>query len=134
MTRMLHSVEVKDYMSASLVHLTPETDVLRAIHLLLENNVSGAPVTDKLGNVVGFLSEKDCLQVAMDAGYHEEWGGNVSEYMTPEVITVDADASILDVARIFRNTSFKSLPVMDDNRLAGQITRSDVLRAFQEIR
>ncbi|WP_353254275.1 CBS domain-containing protein [Salinisphaera sp. PC39] len=131
---MLHSVEVKDYMSASLVHLTPETDVLRAIHLLLENNVSGAPVTDKLGNVVGFLSEKDCLQVAMDAGYHEEWGGNVSEYMTPEVITVDADASILDVARIFRNTSFKSLPVMDDNRLAGQITRSDVLRAFQEIR
>ena len=131
---MLHSVEVKDYMSASLVHLMPETDVLRAIHLLLENNVSGAPVTDKLGNVVGFLSEKDCLQVAMDAGYHEEWGGNVSEYMTPEVITVDADASILDVARIFRNTSFKSLPVMDDNRLVGQITRSDVLRAFQAIR
>lgn len=131
---MLHSVEVKDYMSASLVHLTPETDVLRAIHLLLENNVSGAPVTDKLGNVVGFLSEKDCLQVAMDAGYHEEWGGNVAEYMTPEVITVDSDASILDVARIFRNTSFKSLPVMDDNRLVGQITRSDVLRAFEEIR
>lgn len=131
---MLHSIEVKDYMSANLVHLTPETDVLRAIHLLLENNVSGAPVSDKLGNVVGFLSEKDCLEVAMEAGYHEEWGGNVSEYMTPEVITVEADASILEVARIFRNTAFKALPVMDDNRLAGQITRSDVLRAFEEIR
>lgn len=131
---MLHSVEVKQYMSASLVHLTPDTDVLRAIHLLLENNVSGAPVIDRLGNVVGFLSEKDCLEVAMDAGYHEEWGGQVAEFMTPEVITVDIDTSILEVARIFRNTSFKVLPVMDDNRLAGQITRSDVLRAFEAIR
>lgn len=131
---MLHSVEVKDYMSASLVHLMPDTDVLRAIHLLLENNVSGAPVTDRLGNVVGFLSEKDCLAVAMEAGYHEEWGGQVAEYMTSEVITVDSDATILEVARIFHQTSFKALPVMDDNRLVGQITRSDVLRAFEAIR
>lgn len=131
---MLHSVEVKQYMSASLVHLTPDTDVLRAIHLLLENNVTGAPVLDRLGNVVGFLSEKDCLEIAMDAGYHEEWGGQVAEFMTPEVTTVDIDTSILDVARIFRNTSFKVLPVMDDNRLAGQITRGDVLRAFEAIR
>lgn len=131
---MLHSVEVKDYMSANLVHLTPDTDVLRAIHLLLESNVSGAPVIDQLGNVVGFLSEKDCLEVAINAGYHEEWGGKVSEYMSSGVTTVDADSSILDVARLFRNQSFKVLPVMDDNRLAGLITRRDVLRAFEAIR
>lgn len=131
---MLHSVEVKDYMSANLVHLTPDTDVLRAIHLLLENNVSGAPVIDQLGNVVGFLSEKDCLEVAINAGYHEEWGGKVSEFMTSGVTTVDADSSILEVARLFRNQSFKVLPVMDDNRLAGLITRRDVLRAFEAIR
>lgn len=131
---MLHSVEVKDYMSANLVHLTPDTDVLRAIHLLLENNVTGAPVTDQLGNIVGFLSEKDCLAVAMDAGYHEEWGGKVSEYMSSGAKTVDADASILEVARIFHTTSFKVLPVVDDNRLVGQITRRDVLRAFEAIR
>jgi CBS domain-containing protein len=131
---MLHSVEVKDYMSANLVHLTPDTDVLRAIHLLVENHVTGAPVIDQLGNLVGFLSEKDCMAVAMDAGYHEEWGGKVSEYMSSGARTVDADASILEVARIFHDTSFKTLPVMDDNRLVGLITRRDVLRAYEAIR
>lgn len=131
---MLHSVEVKDYMSANLAHLTPDTDVLRAIHLLIENHLTGAPVIDQLGNLVGFLSEKDCMAVAMEAGYHEEWGGKVSEYMSAGVKTVDADASILEVARIFHNTSFKVLPVVDDNRVVGQITRRDVLRAYEAIR
>ncbi len=131
---MLHSVTVRDYMSAPLVTFSPDMDVLRAIHLLLENQITGAPVLDKLGNIVGYLSETDCLQVAMDASYHEDWGGKVGELMTPEAMTVESDASILQVARIFRNTSIKSLPVMDENRLVGRITRSDVLRAFEAIR
>ncbi len=131
---MLHSVTVKDHMSANLVTFSTDMDVLRAIHLLLENGITGAPVTDNLGNVVGFLSERDCLKVAMDACYHEEWGGKVQQYMTPEVVTVDADQSILEVARLFSNMGFKALPVMDDNRLVGSISRSDVLRAFQSIR
>lgn len=131
---MLHSVTVRDYMSASLVTFTADMDVLRAIHLLLENGITGAPVVDQLGNVIGYLSEKDCLEVALDASYHEEWGGKVGEFMTPGTITVEQDASILQVARIFRNTSIKAVPVMDENRLVGRITRSDVLRAFEAIR
>jgi len=131
---MLHSVTVKDHMAANLVTFNPDMDVLRAIHLLLENGITGAPVADNLGNVVGFLSERDCLKVALDACYHEEWGGKVGEYMTPEAITVEADQSILEVARLFSNMGFKALPVMDDNRLVGSISRSDVLRAFQSMR
>lgn len=131
---MLHSVTVKDHMSANLVTFTPDMDVLRAIALLLENGITGAPVTDNLGNIVGFLSERDCLKVAMDACYHEEWGGQVQEYMTPEVVTVEAEQSILAVARLFSNMGFKALPVVDENRLVGSISRSDVLRAFQAIR
>lgn len=131
---MLHSVTVKDHMSANLVTFNTDMDVLRAIHLLLENGITGAPVIDNLGNVIGFLSERDCLKVALDACYHEERGGRVKEYMTPDAVTVDADQSILEAARLFSNMGFKALPVMDDNRLVGSIKRSDVLRALQTIR
>lgn len=131
---MLNSVAVKDYMAASLVTFKPEMDVMQAIHLLMENGISGAPVVDNLGNIVGILSEKDCLKVALEASYNDGYGGNVADYMSPHVVTIDADTSVLDVARMFIEAPFKRYPVVDDNRLVGQISRSDVLRAFETIR
>jgi CBS domain-containing protein len=132
--KMRHSLVVQDHMSAALVTFTPDMDVTQAIHLLLENHISGGPVTDKLGNVVGFLSERDCMEVALRAAYHEEKGGRVEQYMTPNAVTVEADQNVLEVAQIFRNTSFNALPVLEDNRLVGSIRRADVLKAFQSIR
>jgi CBS domain-containing protein len=131
---MLNSVAVKDYMAASLVTFKPDMDVLQAIHQLMENGISGAPVVDNLGNIVGILSEKDCLKVALEASYNEGYGGTVSDYMSPNVITIDADSSVLDVARMFLEAQYKRYPVVSDNRLVGQISRRDVLRAFETIR
>ncbi len=131
---MLNSVAVKDHMAASLITFTADTDVLHAIHLLIENGISGAPVIDNLGNIVGLLSEKDCLKVALEASYHGQYGGTVADYMTPKVITVDANASILEVAKMFLDAPYKRYPVVDDNRLVGQISRRDVLKAFEAIR
>ena len=130
---MLQSVAVKDYMSAHLVTVTPDMDVLRAIHTLVENRISGAPVIDDHGNLVGIISERDCLKVALHAGYHSEYGGKVSEYMTREVKTVDADTSIVDLARMFLHNAPRRYPVMDGNRLVGQISRRDVLRALEAL-
>lgn len=131
---MLSSVAVKDYMAAHLVTFKPDMDVLHAINLLMENGISGAPVVDNLGNIVGILSEKDCLKVALEASYNDGYGGAVSDYMSPNVVTIDADASILDVARMFLEAQYKRYPVVSDNRLVGQISRRDVLRAFETIR
>ena len=69
---MLKSVKVRDYMAANLVTLSPDMEILRAIHSLVENRISGAPVVDERGNLVGVLSEQDCMRVALNAGYHEE--------------------------------------------------------------
>ena len=131
---MLHSVTVKDYMSANLVNFSPDMDVMEAISLLLQKGISGAPVVDKLGEMVGILSEKDCLRVALQAGYNQAHGGRVSEFMSPNVVSVDADTSILDVAKMFLESPFKRYPVVDDgNRLVGQINRADVLKAIDAI-
>lgn len=131
---MLHSVTVKDYMAASLITFTPDMDVMEAISQLLEKGISGAPVVDKLGEIVGILSEKDCLRVALQAGYNQAPGGRVSEFMSPKVVTVDADTSLLDVAKMFLESPFKRYPVVDDgNRLVGQVSRADILKAIDAI-
>ncbi|MDH3282452.1 MAG: CBS domain-containing protein [Gammaproteobacteria bacterium] len=130
---MLRAVRVKDYMAASLVTFEPEMDVLRAVHMLVENGISGAPVVDEHGNLIGVLSEKDCLRVALHAGYHEFHGGKVSEFMSGQVTTVEADASIVDVAEMFIRDDYRRYPVVSNNRLVGQISRHDVLRALEQL-
>ena len=128
---MLKSIRVRDYMAANLVTLTPDMEILRAIHALVQNRISGAPVVDEHGNLVGVLSEQDCMKVALDAGYYEEYGGQVEEYMSRDVKSVEADASILSLAEKFLSAPYRRYPVLDNNRLVGQVSRRDVLRALE---
>jgi CBS domain-containing protein len=127
------SVLVKDYMARTLLTFKPDTDVLDAIHVLVTNRIAGAPVVDDEGNLVGMLSEYDCMKVALDAGYHGTAGGPVREFMSDGVETVDADMSIVDLAQVFINKKFRRFPVMQGTRLVGQISRRDVLRALEVI-
>ena len=130
---MLKSIKVSDYMAASLVTFKPEMEMRRAISLLVEKRISGAPVVDDRGNLVGVLSEQDCMRVALTAGYHEDFGGLVKEFMSPKVTTIDADTSILKLAQLFIDSPFRRYPVLQNNRLVGQISRRDVLRALAAI-
>jgi CBS domain-containing protein len=125
------SVLVKDYMSKTLVTFKPDMSVLDAVHKLVEHRIAGAPVVDDAGNLIGMLSELDCLKVVLQAGYHGDYGGPVSDYMTPHAQTVNAEMSIIDLAQRFLDSNFRRFPVTDRNRLVGQISRRDVLRALQ---
>ena len=66
----------------------------------------------------------------LKASYYDEWGGNVSEYMQKNVRTIDAATSIIDAARLFIETSLRGFPVISDNRIVGQLNRSDLLKAL----
>ena len=127
----LKSVMVKNYMARTLVTLKPDMDVLDAAHELVKHRVAGAPVVDESGNLLGVLSETDCLRVALNAGYHGQWGGPVSEFMSQDTKTVDCDMSIIDLAQQFLDSGYRRFPVVHENRLVGQISRRDVLRALE---
>ncbi len=129
----LKSALVKDYMSGKLVTFAPDTDVLDAIHDLVQHRIAGAPVVDDHGNLIGMLSEFDCMKVVLTSGYHGEPGGPVADLMVTDVKTVDANMSIFDLAELFMESGFRRYPVMKDNRLVGQISRRDVLRALQAL-
>jgi CBS domain-containing protein len=128
---MSKPVAARDFMAASLITFTPDMDVMEAVRILVEKRISGAPVVDEHGNLLGMLSEKDCLRVALSAGYHGDWGGRVAEYMNPDVECVDAETSVLDIARKFIEGKYRRYPVVKDSRLVGQISRRDVLKALQ---
>lgn len=127
----LKSTMVKDYMSKTLVTFKPEMSVLDAVHKLVEHRIAGAPVVDDAGNLIGMLSELDCLKVVLQAGYHGDYGGPVRDFMTGHVETVNAEMSIIDLAQRFLDSRYRRFPVTDKNRLVGQISRRDVLRALQ---
>ena len=129
----IKTAKVRDYMSGKLISFTPDTDIMDAIQTLVHNRITGAPVVDNHGELVGMLSEFDCLDVVVEAGYHEHPGGPVSERMTGKVQTVDADLSIFDLTQMFQESGFRRYPVLEGNRLVGQISRKDLLRALMDL-
>lgn len=117
-----------------LISFQPKTDIFFAIETLINRAISGAPVVDEKGNLVGVISEKDCLKVLMEMGMHELPAGQVEEFMTKEVATIEKDKTIMDAVWLFRNSSYRRFPVVDGKKLIGLITRRDVLRAIKDFK
>lgn len=130
---MLQSLQVRDYMTKSLISFTPGQDIIEAATILATRRISGAPVVSDTGNLVGVLSDTDCIKATIARGFDPDWRGLVSEFMSSEVVTVDLDDSVLQIAERFLKERYRRYPVMEDNRLVGQISRLDVLRAFEKM-
>lgn len=129
---MLKSIKVADYMVEQPITLTPDMEINEAAKLLLKNRISGAPVVDAGGNLVGIFSEGDCLRSALSSGYYHETTALVADHMSTDVQTVTPEDSVLAVAEIFTQHRRRRLPVLKDGKLIGQISRRDALRAIED--
>ena len=127
---------INKFMATKLITFTPDTDIRVAMDIMLKKRISGAPVLNDQKELVGMLSEVDCLRVLLEGPYNKEPSriGTVSDYMSTNVKVIDSDRSILDAAYTFVHSGFKRLPVMEDGQLIGQISRVDVLRAVQKMK
>lgn len=126
----MESIIAKDIMVKRLVTLRPEMDVHDAIHLLLKNRISGAPVVDQRGKYLGVFSEKCCMGVILDSAYEQLPTHDVASFMDTEARTISADTQLLSIAQLFLLSSFRRLPVIDgEGFLLGQISRRDVIKA-----
>jgi len=117
-------------MTPTLIQVTPDTEIMKVIGLLVEHDISGLPVVDESGALVGFVTERDCIRIALQAGYLDEIGGRVADYMTKRVHCVHPEDSLMDVGELFANSPFRRCPVVEDGVLVGLICRRDVLRAL----
>ncbi len=139
-------MRVIDLMTAEVVTVRPDTPLKEAARRMVRSRVSGLPVTDDDGTLVGIISEGDFLhrEVArerprrhglLDAllgGQHSLAEAElVGEAMTEMVITIAPDASLAEAARIMAHHDVKRLPVIDsDGQVLGVLSRADIVAAF----
>ena len=123
---------VRKFMAKDLITFQPQEDIDKAITIILANKISGAPVIDQHGKLVGMLSESDCIKTILEGPYNNLPGGTgaVSDYMSRKVVTIDVDKTILELAYEFMNSPFRRFPVTERGKLVGQISRSDILKAI----
>jgi CBS domain-containing protein len=126
----LQAQRVADFMTTDILTVTPDTEIMRAVHMLVSADVSGLPVVDENGELVGIVTERDCIEVALHAGYYDELGGRVEQYMSFPVKTVSPDTTLMDLAELFARSPFRRCPVVEDGKLLGLICRRDILRAM----
>ncbi|MDP6580752.1 MAG: CBS domain-containing protein [Vicinamibacterales bacterium] len=129
------SFTAADIMARSESTLSPDSDIYDAMARLLKSKLTGAPVVDGNGSLLGMLTERDCLKVLMGGALDGLPRGKVSDYMTTPAESITPTASLYDIAHIFLTRSFRKLPVVDgDGRVVGQVSRRDMLVAIESSR
>ena len=121
---------VREHMDTNVPTVSPDMPILDAIDLLIQWHVTGAPVVNEQGEILGMLTEKDCLLVLALGSDNDRPNGVVREYMTKKVVHIPSRMNIYYAAGLFLNHSFRRLPVVDDGKLVGAITRFDILKAI----
>ncbi|MFT4733591.1 MAG: putative transcriptional regulator [Algoriphagus sp.] len=129
---------VSEYMVhiGQLITLKPSTPVMSALETLLDNRITGAPVVDDKGEVIGLFDDKDCLNILIGGAYYNNpvERDTVSDYMSNVMKTIPLSSDIVQVANTFLTTPYKRLLVVDAyGKPAGQISRRDILRAIREM-
>ncbi len=126
---------VTEYMASKLITFSPDTDIKEAIDIMVKKKISGAPVLNDKKELVGMLSEVDCLKILVDGPYNNSPSdlGKVSDFMSTQLKTINSDKNIFYAAYEFVYSGLKRLPVLENGKLIGQISRSDVLRAIKKL-
>lgn len=126
----MYIVRAREIMTCKLTTLSPDVDVFEAVDHLLSKRISGAPVVDRSGCFLGIFSEKTAMRVLLAAAYDQFPGTNVGAYMNIDRNRIMSENdSLLTLAHRFQETPYRRLPILTGDRLAGQISRRDVLRA-----
>jgi CBS domain-containing protein len=143
-------VQASDIMTTPVVTVTPDTTVRDTAKCLLDNRISGVPVVDRAGKLVGIISEGDLmrrpesgterrpswwLSLFSDAEtqartFVKRHGGRVADVMTRQVVTIDEDTSLEDVADTLEKNRIKRVPVLRNGKLIGIVSRADLLHGL----
>jgi len=125
-------LQLHQIMNTSVLTLSPGAEINHAMSQLTRKRYSGAPVVNDEGELVGIVTQKDCLRGLLNSHYHESRGGSVADYMSGHVETLDPGMSLLETAQRFVNSQYRRFPVMKDGALQGIVTRHDVLKAIDD--
>ena len=117
--------ETKAIMSTDVVHVHPETPIASVVDLLIEKDITGIPVVDSLGQLVGIVTEKDVIGVLLGS---EAACGMARDYMTEDVVSFDEDDDIIAICECLVKNPLRRVPILAKGRLAGIISRRALIK------
>ena len=135
-TPAARSATVSDHMTRNLVTFRPEQSIEEVMVILVKKNISGGPVVNERGELVGMISEGDCLKQVVKGKYHNlpDEKTIVSDHMIRNVITIEPDKDIFDAAHQFLDKRIRRFPVLQDGKLLGQISQKDIMKAVMNLK
>jgi len=122
---------VRDIMQDAPLKIDPDMPVHKAIDKLVAKKLSGVPVIDATGRLVGFLTEKDCLRHQATAHQYNTTGSVVRDVMSHTKQALNPQLDLLAAASRFLECNFATLPVVHGEKLVGSVSRQDMLSAMQ---
>ncbi|MEQ8323301.1 MAG: CBS domain-containing protein [Vicingaceae bacterium] len=134
-TAEISSIKVSDYMATKLITFSPDQLMHEVVETLLKNRISGAPVVNDKNELIGIISEGDCLKLISESQYHNMplSEGKVEAYMATDVKTIDGNMSIFDAASKFLSSRIRRFPVLEEGKLVGQISQKDIMKAVLDL-
>lgn len=128
---------IKKYMVplSNMITFKPDQPIQDVIAIIINKKIAGAPVLDDQNQLVGIISEKDCLRLIVDQAYHNlpAETRKVSDYMTVKVQSLSPTTNVVDAAIEFLNSPIRRFPIVENGVLIGQVSRRHILRAAQDI-
>lgn len=122
---------VSDYMTKKLITFKPDQPISEVMETLIKNRISGGPVVNDKNELLGIISEGDCIKQISESRYHNVPGeiDKVEKHMQPNVETMDGNMNIFDAAKQFLDSRHRRFPILENGKLVGQISQKDILIA-----
>ena len=124
-------IKVSDYMTRKLITFRPEQTIEEVIQALIRYKISGGPVVNERKELIGIISEGDCLKQISDSRYYNMplEQQNVEHRMVTNVETIDGNMNVFDAANKFLESKIRRFPIVEKGKLVGQISQKDILKA-----
>lgn len=121
--------EIEAIMTTDVITVNRQTPVYDAVEILLDNDVTGLPVVDDDMTLAGIITEKDMLKL-LSAPVDES--ATVADFMTDNVVTFEKEVDLIAVCECLIESNFRRVPVVSDGKLAGIISRKDIIKYIME--
>ncbi|MCT8339496.1 CBS domain-containing protein [Flavobacteriaceae bacterium TK19130] len=130
------NIKVSDYMSRNLTTFRPEQTVLEVMNTLIKKKISGGPVVNEKNELVGIISEGDCMKQISNSRYYNQpmEDVKVEDHMIKEVETIDGEMNVFDAADKFLTARRRRFPIVENGKLVGLISQKDVLKAALQLK
>ena len=129
-------LKVSDYMSRDVITFRPSQSVEEVINTLIKHRISGGPVVNDKNELVGIISEGDCIKQISESRYYNMPmdQNSIEKHMVKNVETIDGNLDVFDAANKFLNSKRRRFPIVENGKLVGQISQKDILKAAMELK